>query len=143
VSRRSVVGAQILGWSMVVLGAGHLGTVALDAGRTPDRATERAYAGLSQVAVAMPGPQRNLEQLFWGYSLLMGLMVIAFGMVVLWTARHVRGSLRSLLWLSGAVCVAGLAASAILMPIPPLIGFSVAMVGVSVGLSERAPAKRP
>jgi hypothetical protein len=92
VRARSVVGVRILGWSMVMLGAGHLSTVVLEASRAPDPATAQAMTALSRVAVVMPGPHRDLEQLFRGYSLLMGLMVVAFGLAVVWAARHLTGS---------------------------------------------------
>ncbi len=139
-SRRDVLGARIFGWSLLVLGAGHLSTAVAELGRTPDAATQQAMAALRLAAVAMPGPQRNLEQLMWGYSLLMGLMVIAFGAAFLWAASRASGSLRLLLWIGAGVALAGLAISALLMPLPPIIGLGVALVGAVFGLTDRGAA---
>lgn len=137
-----MVGARILGWSVLLLGAGHLITVALELLRVPDQPTQRAFEALSLAKVSMPGPQRNLEQLFWGYSLLMGLMVIAFGATVIWAAGQIRESLRPLLWLGGAFSLLGLIISAMLMPIPPIVGLSVALLGAVVGLTDRGDRTR-
>jgi hypothetical protein len=137
VSRREVVGARTVGWSFVVLGAGHLGTAAFELVRAPDAATLQAMAGLRAAAVAMPGPLRNLEQLMWGYSILMGLMVIAFGVAYLGMARRAGAALRPLLWLAVIVTLVGLVISLLLMPLPPIIGLGVGLAGAVVGLSER------
>jgi hypothetical protein len=142
-STRSVVGARIFGWSLVVLGAGHLLTVALDLVRTPDLATAQAMAALRQASVAMPGPQHNLEQLLWGYSTVMGLMVIAFGAAFLWAARRAPEGLGSLLWMGTLVALIGLVISVLLMPLPPTIGLSVALVGAAIGLTERRGRAKP
>jgi hypothetical protein len=137
---RQVVAARIVGWSLIVLGAGHLATTALDSVRTPDAVTVEAMAALRQASVAMPGPAHNLEQLWWGYSTLMGLMVIAFGAAFIWAAGCAAGSLKSLLWFGVAVALVGLAISLLLMPLPPIIGLSVALVGAIFGL---APSRQP
>lgn len=142
-SSRSVLGARILGWSMVVLGVGHLSTVAVEVGAGLDPASERALASLSEVAVAMPGPQRGLDQLYWGSSLMMAVMVIGFGLVVLWAAKKAPDSLRSLLWLGGTVALAALIVSAVLLPIVPIIGLSIAVLGAILGLADRADRAGP
>ncbi len=135
--KRRLLGARIAGWALVVLGCGHLATVAADGGRPVDAATAEAMASLGRATVAMPGPAHTLADLFWGYSLLMGLMVIAFGAAIVVVARRV-SDLRPLLAVTAIGAATGLGLSVWLMPLPPIIGLSVALIGASWGLTGRS-----
>jgi hypothetical protein len=73
--------AQVAGWSVVVVACGHLLTVAASALSPADPATERAQAGLRTVPVALPGPHHTLDQLFIGYSMMMGTLALAIGLL--------------------------------------------------------------
>lgn len=87
--------------------------------------------------VSMPGPQPTLAELFDGYSLLMGLMVVTSGALLLALTRHAAqapGLLRSGLALTWVAAAAGLVVSWPLMPLPPLIGLGVTLVACVGGL---------
>jgi hypothetical protein len=87
----------------------------------------------------MGGPSHSLADLFLGYSLLMGLMVMSFGVAVVVAAPRIV-SLLPLLAVVAASSAIGLALSLWLMPLPPIIGLSVALIGAVVGLTGRQPA---
>jgi hypothetical protein len=130
----------VAGWALVVLGAGHLLTVAATLAGEPDPATRRALDGLAAVRVGMPGPQPTLAELFDGYSVLMGLMVAAAGALLLALTRHTTqapGLLRAGLALTGVTAAAGLVVSWLLMPLPPLIGLGVTLAACVGGLVRR------
>ncbi len=139
--KRQLLGARIAGWALVVLGSGHLVTVAADGARPADAATSEAMAALVRAEVSMGGPTHSLAELFLGYSLLMGLMVIAFGAAVVVAAPRmggaVRARLRPLLATVAAVSLVGLGLSVWLMPLPPIIGLSVALIAALWGLTGR------
>lgn len=137
--RRQVIGARIAGWSLVVLGCGHLITLALDGARPLDAATTEAMAALTRATVSMGGPSHTLAELFLGYSVLMGLMVISLGASVVVVAPRTAG-LRPLLAVVAAAALIGLVVSVWLMPLPPIIGLSLALIGALMGLSGRQPA---
>lgn len=139
-SRRS---ARVAGWTLVVLGLGHLLTVAVGS-MNQDEATRDALDGLSKVRVGLPGPRPTLGELFDGYSLMMGAMVAALGLLLLVVSGRglasrpeadAAGLLRPVLWLTGVVAAVGLVISSLLLPFPPLIGLGVTLVACIVGLA--------
>lgn len=134
-----LLGARIAGWSLVVLGCGHLVTVALDGSRRVDAATSEAMAAMGRATVSLGGPSHSLAELFLGYSLLMGLMVISLGVAVVVAAPRMADP-RPLLVAVAASCLVGLALSVWLMPLPPIVGLSVALVGAVLGLTGRTSA---
>jgi hypothetical protein len=128
---------RVAGWALVVLGVGHLLTVAATLAGEPDPATRRALDGLAAVRVGTPGPQPTLAELFDGYSVLMGLMVVAAGALMLALTRHAAqtpGLLRAGLALIGVTAAVGLVVSWLLMPLPPLIGLGVTLAACISGL---------
>jgi hypothetical protein len=139
--KRQLLGVRIAGWALVVLGSGHLVTVAADNARVVDAATAEAMAALGRAEVSMGGPTHTLAQLFLGYSLLMGLMVVAFGAAVVVAAPRMGGAgwggLRPLLATVAVVSLIGLGLSVWLMPLPPIIGLSVALIAALWGLTGR------
>ena len=129
--------ARVAGWALVVLGGGHLLTVAATAVGDQDAATRRALDGLSAVRVGLPGPRPTLADLFTGYSLMMGLMVVTAGALLLTLSRRGgqdAGALRTALWLTAASSALGLVVSWRMLPFPPLIGLSVALLASVAGL---------
>ncbi|MCE1174581.1 MAG: hypothetical protein LWW77_08250, partial [Propionibacteriales bacterium] len=99
-----------------------------------DAATTEAMAALGRATVTMGGPTHTLAELFLGYSLLMGLMVIGFGAAIVVSAPRV-SQLRPLLAVVAVTAAVGLGLSVWLMPLPPIIGLTVSLIGALWGLS--------
>ncbi len=134
--------AQVAGWSMLLLGVGHLVSFAAAAGRYDD-ATRRALDGLEQATVSMPGLTHTLADLFTGYNLMVAALPTTVGVLMLLMARYaeqVPGLLVSVLWVMVAFTTVGLVISWLFLPLPPLVGMSVALVAGLVGLLQ---ARRP
>ncbi|MCL2625364.1 MAG: FAD-dependent oxidoreductase [Cystobacterineae bacterium] len=136
-STTSVRSAAVAGWSLIVLGIGHVSTVVASYGRH-DEATRRALDGIEQVRVAMPGLQPTLAHLFNGYSLTMALLLVTVGTLLVLIARHTQqapGLLVAALWVVVVFAGVGLVLSWLFLPLPPLVGLTVALVAGLVGLA--------
>ena len=124
------------GWALIVLGVVHLATEVGTAG-SHDAATRRAMDGLAQVRMTTPGPQPTLADLFLGFSLMMGLLLLTVGTLVVLMARYADrapGLLTAALWVMVVASAIGLVLSWLLFPLPPLVGLSVSLVAGVTGL---------
>jgi len=124
------------GWTLVVLGIVHLATEVATAGNHDD-ATRQALDGLAQVRLTTPGPQPTLADLFFGFSLMVGLTLLAVGTLVVLMARYgeqAPGLVTAASWVLVVFTAAGLVLSWLFLPLPPLVGLGVALVAALTGL---------
>jgi hypothetical protein len=134
----------VIGWSLVVTGAGHATLVAVGSTLTP-LAEERAVrAAMAATSIPVAGMERTYWDLFQGFSLMMALMLVGLGSLVLLVQRSapelVRVS-RAVLVLLGLVLVPAVVISVLLLPPPPIVLLGLASVAVAVAL-VRGPAGR-
>jgi uncharacterized membrane protein YphA (DoxX/SURF4 family) len=83
----AVLWRRLAGGSLLLTGLGHLATEAFAPG-TPERTA--MLTTMRGWQVALPGAARSVEELFSGFSLMMGLLLIGCGALVA-TARPTRG----------------------------------------------------
>jgi len=143
----------VIGWSLVVTGAGHATLVAVGHAATPP-ADERAVRALmAATSIPVAGMERTYWDLFQGFSLMMALMLVGLGSLVLLVQRSapelVHGT-RAVLVLLGLVLVPAMVISVLLLPPPPIVLLGLAALAVAVALvrgstgreSERAVRER-
>jgi hypothetical protein len=78
----------IAGSSLSITGLGHLATE-IAAPRTPER--DAILAAMGGWTLSLPGAERSVADLFWGFSLMMGVLLIGFGALIA-TTRPTRSS---------------------------------------------------
>lgn len=134
---RELRAARVAGWSLVLVGCAHLLTVVAAAATDQDAATRQAFDVLRTVPVGIAGPERTLDQLFSGYSLMTGILAAATGCLVLLAGRLAVGagvSLRPVLAFTLAVAAPSLVVAGVLLPTPPIVMLGVTVTACSVGL---------
>jgi hypothetical protein len=131
--------ARVTGWTLVVLGLTHLVTVAGAALGGQDAATLRVTDQMRTVRVALPGLQPTMADLFTGYSLAMGLMVVTAGSLLLVVAGAPVATVRTGLAVSAVSSAIGLVVAWALLPSPPVLGLGVALVATVAGLVGKRP----
>lgn len=134
--------ARVVGWLLVVTGAGHATLVAVGSA-SPTPGDERAVRALMETtSVAVGGLERTYWQLFTGFSLVMALLLVGLGALVLLVERRapelVEGS-RAVLALLSLVLAPALVLSALLLPPPPIVLLGLGCL-VAVGALVRDPA---
>jgi hypothetical protein len=134
----------VIGWSLVVTGAGHATLVAVGQAATPP-ADERAVRALmAATSIPVAGLERTYWDLFQGFSLMMALMLVGLGSLVLLVQREapelVHGT-RAPLVLLGLVLAPAVVISVLLLPPPPIVLLGLAAVAAAVAL-VRGPAVR-
>ena len=125
----------IAGFSLLFTGLGHLATE-LFAPDTPERTA--MLATMHGWRVALPGVERTVQDLFSGFSLMMGLLLVGCGALIA-TARPTR-------W-SGAVVVALTLVATVMawryfFVVPGVLTSIDAGAALLVFLSERAGSAR-
>jgi len=125
----------VAGWSMIVLGVGHLVTFLASAGQ--DATTSRELKRLAEVQVAVPGLPHSLADLFLGFSLTMALLLVTVGALLVLVARHAAqapGLLATVQLVVVTFAGVGLVLSWLYLPLPPVVGLSIALAAGLWGL---------
>ena len=133
---------RIGAWAWVVTGAGHLAIAGVLASRPEDAAAARAVAAMRDYVMEIGGIGRSLHQINQGMSLVMATALIFGGLVCLLVARSApelvtRSRSLSGLCLGGSLVVLGL--SLWLLPVPPIVLFTVAGVAFVRALATARP----
>jgi uncharacterized membrane protein YphA (DoxX/SURF4 family) len=127
---RSGLWRQVAGWSLLITGIGHLAGEVL----APETPEHRAMmATMRGWYVPLPGAVRNVEELFLGLSLMMGMLLFACGVLVA-TARPTR-------WSNIATVAMTLAASVMawryFFPLPGVLTAIAAAAAILAWWSDR------
>jgi hypothetical protein len=146
-SRRVRRLASIGAWCFVVIGVGHLLIMALSAVRGGTPAVQHARDAMRATPVSLLGLDRNMLQLYLGFSAATALLAIGTGVVNLAAVRLapevlVRGT--ALLWINLVLAVLVLAVSILAFPWPPIAALTVAVAAYGRALAVRRaePAAR-
>jgi hypothetical protein len=139
---------EIGSWCFVVVGSGHLLIMALSAMRGPTAEVRRAHDAMRAATVSMFGLDRDVSQLFYGFSGAMGLLGIGIGVLSLVAARQVPQLLtrgRALVWIDLVIALVLLAVSILAFPPPPIVVLAVAAVafGLALASGRAVPATEP
>jgi hypothetical protein len=70
---------RVAGWSLALTGVGHL---AMEAFAPSSRERDTMMATMRGWQLSLPGAERNVEELFWGFSVLMGLLLVGSGALI-------------------------------------------------------------
>ncbi|GAB2681365.1 hypothetical protein GCM10027194_12460 [Thalassiella azotivora] len=127
----------VAGWCLVVAGAGHLTVAALGALSPVPDGERVARAAMDATTVTLAGIERSLWQLFTGFSVLMGLLLLATGGLLLHALRRAPALVdesRAALTLLLGVLAAGWVTSLLLLPSPPIVLLGVAALAVALAL---------
>jgi len=139
VQRPVVVGA----WCFIIIGVGHLAITGMSSLRPASRPVQSALDAMHAAPVTLLGMTRDLATVHQGFSTLMALLGIGYGVFNLAVHRLApeafdRGT--GLLWINFAVAAAGLIVAVIAFPPPPILALAVAVAAFARGLLV---ARRP
>lgn len=114
------------------VGLGHTAITAftLDSGPKPGTATAAAVDAMTRAVSPVGGLDRSLHELYVGFALVTGLAPAAFGalaLVIARTAPEVLGRSRGPALVGAAFCALALPVSVALLPLPPIVGFGIAL----------------
>lgn len=135
---------RIGAWCFAVVGGAHLALMALKLATGQSEAERSALAHLRSVTVPGFGIERNLLQLYYGFSATMGLIGLGYGMALLTVANRSPALLARrapLVWLSFALAAIGFAIAVAAFPSPPVVALGLATVAFGLELGA-APARR-
>ncbi|MEU8238255.1 hypothetical protein AB0C07_08425 [Actinoplanes missouriensis] len=131
--------ARIGAWALVATGALHLLVVAAGAAVTASPAEQAARRTMAATPVAIAGIERDLWQLYLGFSLAMALFIIGLGALNLIVLRHEPPRAGILLTL--AVVLGALALSVLLLPPPPIVLLTIS--GAAFAYASMPESRRP
>jgi hypothetical protein len=139
---------EIGSWCFVVVGSAHLLIMALLTMRDPAADARRAHDAMRAATVSMFGLDRNVDQLYYGFSGAMALLAIGIGALSLTVARQVPQLLtrgRALVWIDLVLALVLLAVSILAFPPPPIVALTVAAAafGLALATGRRVPATEP
>jgi len=133
--KRPVQALKVSGWTLIVLALAHTATDIATLLSEPSPQQNAATAAMQQVMI--PTSSHSMASFVYGLSFSMALFLAAIGIALLLIARfgaHEPSLIRAMLWLTTALCAVGLIISILLMPLPPIIGLSIAAISAIVGL---------
>jgi hypothetical protein len=136
---------EIGAWCFVVVGSAHLLIMALSTMRDPTADARRAHDAMRAATVSMFGLDRDVNQLYLGFSGAMGLLAIGIGVLSLAAARQVPQLLtraRALVWIDLILALVLLAVSILAFPPPPIVALTVAAAafGLALATERTVPA---
>jgi hypothetical protein len=136
-SRLARVLIAVGGWSFVVLGVGHLATTLL--APTP-AAAGGVIAAMRGFAIAMPGRTGSMYDYYQGFGLMMGILLIAYGVLAVLTPSN-----RRVVAVHAVVSAVALAMSLRFFFAVPVIAMAVALVafGAALVVSQRDAREAP
>jgi len=126
----------IAGCALLLTGLGHLATE-IGAPQTPER--DAILATMGGWHLSLPGAKRSVADLFWGFSLMMGVLLIACGALIS-VARPTRAS--SLIVLATAL-VASVAAWRYFFVVPGVLTSIAALAAAKAFWDEHRTVPRP
>ncbi|KGM09642.1 LIC_13387 family protein [Cellulomonas bogoriensis] len=133
----------VAGWALVVAGTGHLAlTLTSLLGPVPD-GERAARSVMGATVVTLGGVDRDLWQLFVGFSVTMGVLLVGVGGLVVLALRHAPDlvdSTRAVLALLLGVLLAGTTTAALLLPSPPIVLLGAASLAVALALRHPSRA---
>lgn len=130
-------------WCVAIAGAGHLtGMVFRLVSAKPEVEREAAFEHMRRAFVSVLGVESSLEQLHYGYSAIMAVMLLGFGAAILLIAKRSpslleRGS--ALGWLCFALAATGFVISLAAFPTPPIALLGMATAAFGIGLRTAPP----
>ncbi|MFE9747883.1 hypothetical protein ACFYOT_23505 [Saccharothrix saharensis] len=135
-------GFRVGAWAWVVTGVGHLAIAAVLTAGPEDAAASRALTAMRERSIEIAGLRRSLYDVNQGMSLVMAAALIFGGSVCLLVAR----SAPDLVTRARAVSGLGVVASAVvlglslwLLPLPPVVLFSVALLAFGTAVVKARP----
>ncbi|WP_107705145.1 LIC_13387 family protein [Nocardioides allogilvus] len=126
----------LIGWLLVITGAGHTTLVAIGSSATPSPEEREVRALMAATSIPVAGMERSYWDLYQGMSLMMALMLVGLGALVLLVRRRAPGLVedpRTALLLA-VVLVPAVALSVLLLPPPPMVLLGLAALAAVVAL---------
>lgn len=131
---------RIGGAAFLVTGVGHLTLTALLPPATGDLLAVQRQMAQVDFPIA---PRHSVTDLMDGFSIVMSLLLIAWGVSVLLMTRHGRTPDRAQLALELTLALGVLVTAVLLLPAPPIVLMTVASVAFTVALGAPRPAVLP
>lgn len=126
----------LIGWLLVITGAGHATLVAIGSSTTPSPEEREVRALMAATSIPVAGMERSYWDLYQGMSLMMALMLVGLGALVLVARRRAPELVedpRTALLLA-LVLVPAVAISVRLLPPPPMVLLGLAALAAVVAL---------
>jgi len=134
-SAQAIRATKVAGWTLIILAIVHTATDIATLLSEPSQQMRAATIAMKQVVI--PTSSHSFALFVYGVSFTMALFLAATGSTLLLAARygrHVPSLIRAMLWLTLVVTVVGVIISILFMPLPPIIGLSVAFIAAAIGL---------
>lgn len=132
------VAYRVGAWCWIVTGIGHLSVDALLSRASPSPEAARLNAAMRESVFAIGGIRRTSLDVVNGISVAMGLALVLVGVLFLMVAR-VAGSAEQTRGAAALGLVASLvflAVAAVLLPLPPIVTFTVASASFAIALAR-------
>ncbi|MFF8288241.1 hypothetical protein ACF068_03270 [Streptomyces sp. NPDC016309] len=142
-ARRAPAAFRAGAWAWILTGAGHLTLELVMALRPEDPGRARAVAAMRAYEIGLGGVSRSLRDIDLGMSMVMGTALVFGGLICLLVARAAPALITGSRALSGPALAASLVVlglSVALLPLPPVVLFTVACVGFGVAVATARPA---
>jgi hypothetical protein len=130
-------------WCFIVVGSAHLLIMALSTVRGASAERRHAQDAMRAVPITMLGLTRNLEQLFTGTGVTMGLLAVGIGVLSLVAVRQAPELLtgrRAVIWVDLVAALVLLPVSILAFPPPPIIALTAAAVAFGLALATPSEA---
>lgn len=125
-------------WCWIVTGIGHMSLDALLSRAAPSPEAARLNAAMRENVFALGGIPRTSLDVMNGISITMGLALVLVGVLFLMIARAAGSAerTRGAAALGLGASLACLAVAAVLLPLPPIVTFTVASGSFAVALAR-------
>ncbi len=133
------IAMSVTGWLLVCTGAGHGLLVVGGLFAKPSAQQQVVRDAMVGTSMDMAGLERNYWQLFQGFSLLMALMLIGYGVLLVLVTRAHSPALpvsRAVTVLTAAIIAPALLISVLLLPLPPIVLLSLALAATALALAS-------
>ncbi|MFJ2750588.1 hypothetical protein [Streptomyces sp. NPDC087297] len=126
----------------VLLGTAHLALAGAAAWGEPTPQQEASSAAMRETSMRLLGLERSTLDVVNGMSAVMALFVISCALLALFAARHSPALVErrtAFGWTLLAASLAGLAISAVFLPLPPIVVLTVTSCAFALSLRRAAP----
>lgn len=132
------VAYRVGAWCWIVTGIGHLSVDALLSRASPSPEAARLNAAMRESVFAIGGIRRTSLDVVNGISIAMGLALVLVGVLFLMVARVASSAeqIRGGAALGLVASLVFLAVAAVLLPLPPIVTFTVASASFAIALAR-------